>query len=78
MARVHLLIVLRKHIASIDSVSSEDRELWWHLLDVVRHIAREGGIDIEREGYHLLANAGRHQQRAFPHLHIHLRSGTCE
>jgi len=75
-ARVHILIVPRRHLSSIDALMPEDRDLWWHLLEVAQQLARQQGIDIEGEGYHLVTNAGRHSTRAFPHLHIHVASGA--
>ncbi|MBV9278656.1 MAG: HIT domain-containing protein [Chloroflexi bacterium] len=75
-ARVHLLLVPRRHIASVDDLREADRELWWHLLRVAQELARREGIDVEGEGYHLVTNAGRHGSRQFPHLHLHLASGA--
>ncbi|HVB14125.1 MAG TPA: HIT domain-containing protein [Candidatus Dormibacteraeota bacterium] len=74
-SRVHVLIVPRLHVASIDHLGLEHRELWWHGLVSARRLARELGIDVDQEGYHLVANAGRHSARQFPHLHVHLASG---
>jgi len=77
-ARVHVLLIPRKHIASVDAMAVEDRQLWWHLLEAAQQVARLQGIDIEDEGYHLVTNAGRHSRRAYPHLHVHLASGALE
>lgn len=77
-ARVHLILVPRSHIPSVDALRPEDADLWMHLLQVARRLAREHGIDVEREGYHLGTNAGRDSQREFPHLHIWLMSGARE
>jgi histidine triad (HIT) family protein len=77
-SRVHLVLVSRAHIASADALRPEDADLWMHLLQVARRLAREHGIDVEREGYHLGTNAGRDSQREFPHLHIWLMSGARE
>jgi histidine triad (HIT) family protein len=77
-ARVHVLLAPRKHLPSVDALAAEDRELWWHLLEVAQQLARRQGIDIEGEGYHLVTNAGRHGSRAYPHLHLHLASGALE
>jgi histidine triad (HIT) family protein len=77
-ARVRLILVSRSHISSVDALRPEDADLWMHLLQVARRLAREHGIDVEREGYHLGTNAGRDNQREFPHLHIWLMRGSRE
>ena len=75
---IHVLIVPRKHLPSIDSLRSEDAELWWHMVEVAQRLARDLEIDVEGAGYHLATNAGRHSTRQFPHLHLHLASGALE
>jgi histidine triad (HIT) family protein len=77
-ARVHLILASRSHIPSVDALQPEDAGLWMDLLQVARRLAREHGIDVEREGYHLGANAGRDSRRGYPHLHIWLMSGSRE
>ena len=75
-ARVHLLLVPRKHVASIDGLSAEDNALWVHLLLLAQRMARAQGVDVEAEGYQIATSAGRHLSRFYPHLHVHLLSGT--
>jgi 8-oxo-dGTP pyrophosphatase MutT (NUDIX family)/diadenosine tetraphosphate (Ap4A) HIT family hydrolase len=75
---IHVLIVPRRHLASIDSLVQPDAGLWWHMLEVAQRLARDLGMDVDGEGYHVVANAGRHSTRQFPHLHLHLASGALE
>lgn len=75
-SRVHLILVSRSHIPSVDALQPGDAGLWMHLLQVARRLAREHGINVEREGYHLGTNAGRDTDREFPHLHIWLMNGA--
>lgn len=75
-ARIHLILASRAHIRSVDALRPEDTGLCMHLLQVARLLAREHGIDVEREGYHLGTNAGRDNEREFPHLHVWLTSGA--
>jgi diadenosine tetraphosphate (Ap4A) HIT family hydrolase len=63
-------------VASIDGLGAEDAALWAHLLLLAQRMARAQGIDIEADGYQLATSAGRHLNRLYPHLHIHLLSGT--
>ena len=75
-ARVHVLLVTRHHVRSVDELTDADRVLRGRLLQVAQLLARQHGIDVDTKGYQLVANAGRHATRAFPHLHVHLLSGT--
>lgn len=75
-ARVHLLLVPRKHVASIDGLGADDSALWIHLLMLAQRMARAQGIDVESEGYQIATSAGRHISRLYPHLHVHLMNGT--
>jgi len=77
-SQIHVLIVPRRHLASIDSLTPPDAGLWWHILEVAQRLARDLGMDMEGEGGHLVANAGRHSTRQFPHLHLHPASGALE
>jgi histidine triad (HIT) family protein len=77
-ARVHLILVSRSHVTSADALDLADAGLWMHLLQVARLLAREHGIDIEEEGYHLGTNAGRDNTREFAHLHVWLMNGSQE
>lgn len=70
-ARVHLLIVPRKHIESIDHVEIQDKELMGELLLTAQKIAREQKL----EGYRLQFNVGRKGGQIIDHLHLHLLSG---
>jgi histidine triad (HIT) family protein len=74
-APVHLILVPRRHIPSVDALGPEHAALWMDLLQVAQRLARSSGINVEGEGYQLLTHAGRHGTRAFPHLHVHLLDG---
>jgi diadenosine tetraphosphate (Ap4A) HIT family hydrolase len=57
-------------------ITEESSEYWWRPLRVAQTLARDRGIDIDGEGYMLVTNVGRHGSRSFPHLHVHLMSGS--
>ena len=67
----HVLIVPKRHIASLDAVEDtpEDRELLGYLMGKVREIAKALGLS---EGYRLVCNCGEYGQQTVPHLHFHL------
>ena len=70
-ASVHLLIIPRKHIESIDHVEIHDKELMGELILAAQKIAREQNL----EGYRLQINVGRTGGQIIDHLHLHLLSG---
>jgi histidine triad (HIT) family protein len=72
-APVHLLIVPRKHIRSINDLEEEDRPIVSDLLFTARELAREAGI--HQSGYKLLFNVERGGGQYIFHLHLHLIGG---
>ena len=72
-APVHLLIVPRKHIRSINDVTPEDGEIISHVTMVAREMAREQGV--HKSGYKLLYNVERGGGQVIFHLHLHLIGG---
>ena len=71
-ATVHLLIVPRKHIASLAEATPEDAPLLGHLLWVVAEIARQKGL---ATGYRTVINTGEDGGQTVDHLHLHLLGG---
>ena len=72
-APVHILVVPRKHIRSINDLSEEDHALLSALLYRAREIARSEGID--QSGYRLIFNVERGGGQYIFHLHLHLIGG---
>jgi len=72
-APVHLLIVPRRHIRSINDVGEEDREILSDAIWVGREMARMEKVD--RSGYKLLYNVERGGGQVIFHLHMHLLGG---
>jgi histidine triad (HIT) family protein len=70
---VHSLIVPKKHIADIHSITVADRELIGHLFFVARAIASRLGL--ENSGYRMVINNGRGAGQTVFHLHLHLLAG---
>jgi histidine triad (HIT) family protein len=71
-APLHLLIVPKKHIPSVDHLGSGDKELMGELFLVAQKIAREKKL----KGYKLIINVGRPAGQLIDHLHLHLLSGN--
>lgn len=69
---VHLLIVPKKHIDSINHLNEEDRELVSQMIFLAKKLAQEHKTE---SGYKLLFNVGRQGGQLVDHLHLHLMGG---
>jgi len=67
-ARVHVLIVPRKHISTIADMEEGDEVIIGHLVKVAKQIAQEQKC----KGYKLLFNVGREAGQIIFHIHLHL------
>ncbi|WP_150266387.1 histidine triad nucleotide-binding protein [Paenibacillus tepidiphilus] len=72
-APVHVLIIPKKPIPSMNDVTAEDLPLIGEMHAVAQQIARELGI--ADTGYRLINNCGPDSGQAVPHLHYHLLGG---
>jgi len=71
---IHLLIVPKKHIANINEIKEEDKELIAEMFWVVKQIAHQ--LNIIEQGYKLVFNVGRGAGQLIEHIHLHLLSGS--
>lgn len=72
-APVHLLIIPKRHVATVNDVDSGDAELLGQLLLRARALAAEEGID--EAGYRLIINCNGEGGQTVYHLHLHLLGG---
>ncbi len=72
-APVHVLIISKKHIASLAEVTGEDRALLGEMQVVAAKIAADLGI--AENGYRLICNCRADSGQEVPHLHYHLIGG---
>ncbi|THB78028.1 MAG: histidine triad nucleotide-binding protein [Desulfobacteraceae bacterium] len=72
-APVHLLLVPKKHIRSVNDLEDGDRDILAELFMVAKDMAREMGVD--RSGYKLLFNVEKGGGQIIFHLHLHLIGG---
>jgi histidine triad (HIT) family protein len=72
-APVHLLVIPRKHIISLNDELEEDKLLLGHLLTVVGKMARQQEID--GSGYRTVINTNKEAGQSVFHLHIHILGG---
>ena len=69
---VHLLIVPKCLIGSLESVSADDEPVLGRLLAVAGRLAEENGSP---DGFRVILNNGRIGGQEVPHLHAHLLGG---
>lgn len=72
-APVHILIIPKKHIASLAEVKPEDAPLLAKIQILARLLAEQEGI--LESGFRLLTNSGRDSGQEVAHLHYHLVGG---
>lgn len=72
-APVHLLIIPKKPIATVNDIGEDDRELVGHLYYTAGHIAREMGFD--EQGYRVVMNCNEYGGQTVYHIHVHLLAG---
>jgi histidine triad (HIT) family protein len=72
-APVHLLIVPKKHIRSINDLDDADQEILSEAILTARKMAKEHGVS--ESGYKLLFNVERGGGQVIFHLHLHLIGG---
>lgn len=68
-APVHVLVIPKKHIASLDDVKEEDQALMGHILFKVHEIAADLGLE---HGYRVVSNNGEDAFQTVKHLHFHI------
>lgn len=71
-APVHLLIIPKKHIATLVDATSEDVPVLGRMLELAPRLAREQGAG---EGFRTIINTGRHGGQEVYHLHMHILGG---
>lgn len=72
-APVHVLIIPKKHIESVNDVAEADEVILGEMILAAKEVAKQEGIS--EKGYRLIANTGRDGGQLVPHLHFHLLGG---
>ena len=73
IAPVHLLIVSKKHIRSINDLTSADGTIVSHMIMTGKHMAEKAGVG--KSGYRLFFNVEKGGGQEVFHLHLHLIGG---
>jgi len=70
---MHLLVIPKRHIASLLTVTSDDEPVLGRMLAVANRLAMENGSP---DGFRVIINNGRVGGQEVPHLHAHVVGGT--
>jgi histidine triad (HIT) family protein len=73
-APTHILVVPRKHIASLAEMSVEDQELLGYLHLTAAGIANTTGLS---KGFRTVINTGPDGGQTVDHLHVHVLGGRA-
>ena len=72
-APTHVLVIPRKHVASIAELNEADIGLLGHLLLTGSKVAKQKGI--AEGGYRFVVNTGKNGGQTVFHLHLHVLGG---
>jgi histidine triad (HIT) family protein len=72
-APLHLLLIPKKHIRSVDALEAGDGAVVGHLFEVARDLARAHGV--AAGGYRLVTNTNEGAGQSVWHMHFHLLGG---
>lgn len=72
-APVHILVIPKKHLASVNELTSEDSSIIGTLFAAIQQIAKQTGI--AESGYRVITNTGKDSGQVVHHLHFHVLGG---
>lgn len=74
-APTHVLIIPRRHIATINDLEDDDRETIGNLYLAAKEIAADEGLS--EPGYRVVMNCNRGAGQSVFHIHLHLLGGRA-
>lgn len=72
-APVHVLIIPKEHIKSVNEINEENSNIISHIFTVINKIVLD--LDISESGYRVVNNCGEHGGQTVNHLHFHILGG---
>jgi len=73
VAPLHVLIIPKKHISTINDLETSDAETMGNLFLAAKTIAKQEGYD--EAGYRTVMNCGEAAGQTVFHVHLHLLAG---
>ena len=72
-APVHILVVPKEHVASVDEISAENSILVSKIFEAIPEIAKAEKLS---GGYRVITNCGDDACQSVKHLHFHILGGA--
>ena len=72
-AKIHILVIPKKHIESLAHMEKEDEEIVGKIYGVINKIAQEKGF--KQSGYRVIVNCGKDAGQEGMNLHFHILAG---
>lgn len=72
-APFHCLIIPRRHIATLNDIEADDRQLVGHMVQAAATIAQQQGF--AETGYRTVFNCNSHGGQTVYHIHLHMLAG---
>ena len=72
-APIHILVVPKKHIATLLEVTEEDSNLISYIYQTINKIAKMQGF--AENGFRVIANCGKDSGQEVNHIHFHVLGG---
>lgn len=73
VARIHILVIPKKRIDTLNQMNEEDTTLLGHMVLVAKNLAKDQKID--DTGYRILMNTNSDAGQTVYHIHLHLIGG---
>lgn len=75
LAPVHIVIIPKMHLRSVNDITPEHEPLIGRLFGAIRRLAEEFGVN--ESGYRVVTNMGTDGGQIVGHLHFHLLGGQA-
>ncbi len=72
-APVHILVVPKEHISSVDEITAENSTLIAKIFEAIPEIAKSQNLS---GGYRVISNCGADACQSVKHLHFHILGGA--
>ncbi len=73
VAAIHILVIPKKHIASIAHMEKQDEALVGKIYGIINKIAEEKGF--KEKGFKVIVNCGKDGGQEVMHIHFHVLAG---
>lgn len=70
---IHILVIPKKHIASLNELKPEDGIIISKIYEVINKIAKD--MKFSQEGFRVIVNCGKDAGQEVGHLHFHILAG---